>query len=592
MADAYVYEQDCDDFTTLGMCGRLRETKCEFEEVANGMSELTLEHPIDSEKRFALLIPGRIIKAVVPVRSVPEVGDDQQLVTTLQRWKISSSATREERTVYNKRDDQIEAEKAAAEAGGADSKDSSEIKKKKLKTLKRGTQVTVTRDYGDSIPEFRVRTGKIVGYLVKTGLTERIIETYSGSGSFDDVSAWYEDESPSWTAKEQLFRIYSIQRSDDRVVVQARHIFYDNAHTITRYDASGAQTLPTMLSEMKRLKIGHCSTDFYTNIGGSRVGAHYENRNLIEVLLDPEDGLAARWGADVIRDNDDCYLIANAGYDRGVALEYGKDLAGVTYDVNWENIATNIRPVGEKKNGDPLYLVGNAGVVKSPRRADYPFAHVQVLQVSEAKVSDDMTTAEARAKLQAAANELIAQGCDQPEVGVTVAFQLLGETKEYEAYKNLKNLYLFDKVRVLNKRLGIDVDAKVNRVVWDCKTERMREVELGTLTDVSPKVSNYQISSVNGGKLSSGSVTGHAIASGSVDASKMDPTSFDGYLEEYLPTYLSTYLSTYLPLYLPTYLTTFLQGILANIQAGQYDADAATRAMYDIVISSLPPAGE
>ena len=32
MAETYIYDQDCDDFATLGLCGRLDEMACTFEE--------------------------------------------------------------------------------------------------------------------------------------------------------------------------------------------------------------------------------------------------------------------------------------------------------------------------------------------------------------------------------------------------------------------------------------------------------------------------------------------------------------------------------------------------------------------------------
>ena len=127
MSDVNIYDEDTTDFSSIGMCGRLCETVCDFEEEANGLSELTLEHPIDEEGRFLLLRPGRILKAVVPVRNVPELDDEtQEIVTTVERWYIRADATRLQRTVYNKRDDQVRSQqdslrdRQAAEKAAAD----------------------------------------------------------------------------------------------------------------------------------------------------------------------------------------------------------------------------------------------------------------------------------------------------------------------------------------------------------------------------------------------------------------------------------------------------------------------------------------
>lgn len=524
MAYTYVYEQDSDDFACLGLCGRLDDTVCRFEEVANGMSELTLEHPIDQERRFALLSPGRILKAAVPVRNIPELDPDtQEYVTTVQKWYVRSDATRLERTVYNKRDDQVAADKANA----GDDEDKKKYDKKKLKILKKGTRVTVVADYGDLHPEYRIRVGKVTGYIDKTALRDKVTATYSGPGGSSSLNDFYERSEPSWKCKEQLFRIYSAVREDEKVVVHARHIFYDNAYTLSTYDATGNPSLSTVLKGLKNNRCGSCQTEFHTNVKGTRSGAHYENRNLVEALLDPEEGVAARWGADLIRDNYDCYLIDDAGYDRGVCLEYGHDLLGVEYSVNWENVVTHVRPVGETEAGKSLYLSGNKGMVISSKADRYPFAHVAALPVREARVQKGiMTTVEARAKLQAAADALLATGVDEPEVTVAVRFAQLGETEEYAEYKGLKNLFLFDCVRVRSSRLKVDVSTRVTRIVWNCRLERLEEVELGTVRDLSPRIAGYQLAGgINGSKIAPGTITSAGLEDDIINVRHMQADS-------------------------------------------------------------------
>lgn len=499
MADTYVYAQDCEDFSNIGLCGRLNESKCEFEEEANGMSEITLEHPIDDEGRFALLIPGRILKCTVPVRSVPEVDPEtSEYITTVQKWYVRDDATKLQRTVFNKRADQVKGKK----------------KKRKLKVLKKGTRVTVLKTYA-LYPEYRVQVGKVKGYIDPDALRDGITINKPASQGIDD---FYESVEPSWTAREQLFRIYSAKRTDDKVVVNARHIFYDNAYTVTTYNETGNVQLDAVLEGVQENVRGTCSLEFYTNIKGKRSGAHYADKNIVEALLDPEDGIAARWDADVIRDNEDCYLIDNAGYNRGVCLEYGHDLTGIEYTEDWENIATHIRPVGETAAGKALYLTDNDGIVVSPNANLYPFERVYVLKVSEAKVQKDvMTTAEARTKLRSAAEELLDKGVDMPTVNLSVKFELLGNSDRYAAYKDLKKLFLFDTVRVRHKALHVDTVTQIVRIVWDCKLERMTQVELGSLLVYTPTIASFQLASgINGTKIAPESISGVSFADGAI----------------------------------------------------------------------------
>lgn len=537
MADVYIYDAETDDFSTIGMCGKLTPISCEFEEEANGMSELTLEHPIDANGRFMLFVPGRLLKATVPVREVPEIDDNSQLVTTIEVWNVRSDATKLERTVYNKRDDQVEADQAAlraeqeaerqaAEAAGetydssGDQKALRKLEKKCVKVLKKKQKVHIVKEYGELIPEYRVRASGVTGYINKDALENKVERTYPGilALTVSELTTFYEQDFAPWRAKEQMFRIYSVTRSGDKVVVNARHIFYDMNFTTTRLDATGRHSPQWMMNNAKANKIGSCPFAFHTNITGTRLGAHYRDQNLVSVLLDPDTGIASRWDADLVRDNYDVYIVDEAGHDRGTVLEYAHDLTGVEYNVDWESVVTAIRPVGQRKNGKPLYLVGNKGLVKSTRIDNYPHARVATLQVSEAKVSDDVTTADARTIMKTAARAQFAAGIDQPKIGIKVNFVQLGNTVEYAQYKELKQLFLFDTVRVRDTRLGINTQAKVVRIKWDCVRDRLTDIELGSVRDYTSKVSSFQISSVNGSKLTSGSVDASALGDGSVSA--------------------------------------------------------------------------
>lgn len=525
MSNVYIYDQDCTDFTTLGLCGRLDDAVCDFEEIANGMSEITLEHPLDAMGRHALLVPGRWLKCVVPVRNIPELDEDTaQYVNTAETWKIANTATKAQRTVYNARADQIAARKAAAEARGASSRAISRIEAKKLAVLKKGRKVTVTVNYGSQHPEWKIKCGKVSGYIDQDALVDKQTYTYT-SGSHD---AWFDSFTPSWEAREQLFRIHDVTRDGDRVVALARHEFYDAACTLTGYDSTGSPSLNTVLKGIKNNALDECDLNFYTNVLGTRSGAHYRNQNIVQALLDPEDGVAARWGADLIRDGHDVYLIGDSSPDRGVALEYGVDLVGIHYKVSWDNVVTHVRPLGETAAGAPLYLTTNNGFVISSRADDYPVKRMLALQVPDAVVNtaEGVTEAVARARMQAAAQAQLANGCDLPDVSLSVNFALLGDSPRYAAFRDLKQLFLFDTVRVRDRRQGVDVHARIVRVLWDCRRERMREVELGTLENLSNPVSGWQITGgISGGKLAAGTVTAGSLATEAINTRHLQAES-------------------------------------------------------------------
>ena len=47
---------------------------------------------------------------------------------------------------------------------------------------------------------------------------------------------------------------------------------------------------------------------------------------LVECFLDPENGVCAKFGLSLIRDNWDFYCLKDVGYDRGYVIQTGKNL--------------------------------------------------------------------------------------------------------------------------------------------------------------------------------------------------------------------------------------------------------------------------
>lgn len=74
MVEICVYDKLADDFSDTGLCGALVPTSCKFEEVAKGLSQITLVHPYDEWDKWKALKVGNIITAPVPVIITPASG--------------------------------------------------------------------------------------------------------------------------------------------------------------------------------------------------------------------------------------------------------------------------------------------------------------------------------------------------------------------------------------------------------------------------------------------------------------------------------------------------------------------------------------
>ena len=498
----YIYAKDANDFDNLGLCGALIPTECKTKERAGGMHELTLKHPIDEHGKWKYIESGCIIKAPVPVRTAPAL-DDAGYATRVIKGKVKATATKNDRAVWSKREEG-----------------------KKRATLKTNQEITVVKNPADA-DRYSIRTGKTSGWVIKGAID--LLEQETIPATPDGI----EDVAPAWSVRDQLFRLGEVERSGDGVTAKAKHISYDLLGNITLHETELTVTCQEALDGILNNCAEKHDFDAYTDIPNSRVGVHAARISPMKALLDPEEGVLARWGGELVRDDYDLYVLGRAGHNRGVRIEYGKNLLGVECNVTWDKLVTRILPVGQNKDGDPVYLssdpdkvsktITSASYVNSPYVNAYATPHILVIDVSEATIDSkkggkDVTPKIACERMREAAADMFATGCDKPEMNMKVKFLNLGDTEEYAQFKELESVFLYDFVNVLHKPLGIQGDLKVVGTEFDSVTKRFTEIELGTLRDTIASFASWQIPTINGGKISLGSLGAGAFANEVISA--------------------------------------------------------------------------
>lgn len=476
MSRVYVFSPDNEDFSTVGECGSLTPTDGTFELIGNGMSEIVMKHPLDKLGKYAFLQRDAVLKVEVPVRTTPEIKSGQ-FVTQVESWTVMQTATKNQRYVYSKA-----------------------VDGKRLKTLALGAEVIVTQkpDGGD---RWKIKSGKISGWMPHSGLEQSIDIV------LPNTATGMEDAAPTVESREQLFRIYDITRMDDEITCYARHYTYDLMYNLTTFDESKSVTLQEAMDGVLDNCIIPHEFSAKTNILGSRTGAHYADKDPVSAFLDPDTGLASEYRAQLVRDNFDLILLQKAGDNRGVRISYGKNMTGISFNENTDNVATVIRPIGEKKDGKPLYLDGD-GLVISPYADKYPVKKVYPLLCTDCKVgTNGVTTEIARARMREQAQAMFDSGADLPKVNISVTFSQLGDTARYKEFKALESVFVYDEITTHHPRIGVDITTEVTRIVWDFVRDKMQTVELGSLMAMAPSVASWQIASgISGAKIAGGTI--------------------------------------------------------------------------------------
>lgn len=341
MSDIYVFSSNdnTNDYSTMGLVGALTPKECTFKETANGESIVELTHPLDSFGRYTALQRGNILAVPVPVRTTPEIQNGEYVtdVWTYKLKPLSQLTSAAQRTLYMWR--------------FSDSP--------KVALLQEGDEVTVTWKANENDPAsgdqednhpWKVRSKYGEGWVVPDSF--ELVKQHDISG---DANSIQEVQSP-WMVTTQYFRIYETQKSIDEIAVSARHISYDLLYNLTNYRNGFSTSLQDILDGVLNGCYAQHQFSAYTTLEGDQSGNYYDDRNPIDIFLNEEDGLCKRFGVDVIRDNYNLYFLKNPGINRGVRIQYGKNMTGIDFTTSDDEVATRIVPVGEKEDGTKLYL--------------------------------------------------------------------------------------------------------------------------------------------------------------------------------------------------------------------------------------------
>lgn len=517
MSDIYVFgpNDDTNDYSSFGLVGALLPTEATFTEAGNGDSSVSITCPLDEFGRYAALTKGNILLCPVPVRTTPEI-QNGSCVTTVWTYKVKPLAqltNKKQRTLYKKQ------------------KGSS-----RLKIMNAGDIVTVVlkpTDSSSSETRWKVKSQYGTGWIIPDGfelVTEKKID--------NNANAIQEVQSP-WTVQPQRFRIYEIEKTIDEVTVQARHISYDLLYNMTTYKSDESVTLQTALNSVLNNCINkdHGFTA-YTNVANEQAGLAYNGKNPIDAMLDPEEGLCAKYKVNLIRDNDELFFLNDPGMNRGVKISYGKNMTGVSYTVSDDSVATRILPVGENKDGTPLYLSDNESerYIDSTRINDYPVVHVYQLDCDNCKVGQKdsngskVTVAVARARMKQQAEDLLATGVDLPTIKMEVEYTNLGDTEEYAQFKNLENCFLYDYLIIQHGKQDINVTAQIQEIEWDILTDMMKSVTIGSVgeTLANMGITTWQIpAGFSGSKIAPGTVGGGALREDAISTRHLQADSIN-----------------------------------------------------------------
>ena len=470
---------------------------CTVTETLNGEWELTLVHDIDERGKWTRLSEGCILRAPVPAAMTPSV----DLVT--QQYQTST---------YD-----VQIYKITTKSGPLHLRSGTGTNYKILGKYKKGREVIVLNKTTSSWYEVTSPDGKH-GYMASRYLAFQRTETQTVQTNVGFRNQVIEARQ----LRDQPFRIYRVVPELDKVTVYARHIFYDLLDNMVKsLKPSPSAVGASVVQSLSGACLSSHDFSFYSDLTSTAEDVEWENVNPVEAMLG-ENGLVSKYGAELARDWYDVFLVRRVGNNTDVSIREKKNLTGISYDVDETDVVTRIMPTGEDTDGNILYLPEL--YLDSPNIGAYTHPKWIHLPVSEAKEVTDgdepKSKAQCYAEMRKAAQAEFDAGCDLPTVTLKVDFVNCSDTEEYKQYAALTDIFLGDSVRVVARRIGVEVSMRMTQYTYDCLTRKYTSVTLGTAADTleGSMISSRQLPSgvISGSKLAINSVGAGQLQSGSV----------------------------------------------------------------------------
>lgn len=286
----------------------------------------------------------------------------------------------------------------------------------------------------------------------------------------------------------QPFRIYSISKPINGIVtINAEHISYD----MSGYPVKGAVEhyawyVKEVFDHIRNNSVYSFPFEFSSDITEEKKDIILSKPRSARSYLGTEEGLLSLFGGEWEFDRFKAILHKQRGTNRGVSIEYGKNLIDVTQDEKCSEMYTAVYPFYYKEDDGLQYLDENVVPIITS-------SYVKTLTLDLTSEFEEMPTQEV---LREKTKEYIKKNkLDEPEVSLKVSF-----VKNPEVIESLQDVRLGDTVGVKFVKIGVNSLARCISYEFNSITEQYNSIELGeptktivdTMTSTNQKLSEEE----------------------------------------------------------------------------------------------------
>ncbi|MDO7880512.1 MAG: phage tail spike protein, partial [Enterococcus mundtii] len=286
------------------------------------------------------------------------------------------------------------------------------------------------------------------------------------------------DVGPGTRSKRQRFEIVRITKPQNGIVsIYCEHIALITEKTaLNKGQKHTAISAQEALNQWRALLVPQRDFTVFTDLTTvtamdfSEVG-HFESA--AEALGGKEGSILQKYNGEYIFDNNEIRLMREGGKETGVVIAYGKNLVDLVQEETIESTYTSIRPYARANEEGASELVLPEVILDGPHVNNFPERRVQTVDLSS---RNPQTVAELR---QFGQYYISSNQVGLPRVNLKVKFADLYSATGEEQHRQLEQLELYDTVTVAFNKLGVNVNAKINKTVWNVLLDKYESIEIG-----------------------------------------------------------------------------------------------------------------
>lgn len=273
----------------------------------------------------------------------------------------------------------------------------------------------------------------------------------------------------------QLFRIIAKDTDSFSTTVQGQakllaDLKENRVKAMTLTGLTRKQAIQTVLNaalEPHIYTVGNLDTNTNNN-----VIVNIPEGSVLSAIIGEENSILSEYGGEFIVNNNTIDIVDSRGSDNGVTIEYGKNLSSIKESIDITDLTTVLIP----KNGDyrlPEY------VIESPLVGNYEKRYFKEVEFNldiwdgtDEQGEGQITKEEAYTLMRQACNKMFNNDhVDQMTFNYAVNMIELSKTEEYKDYAILETVNLGDTVTVKHKKLNLDLQGRVNKIVYRVNSE-------------------------------------------------------------------------------------------------------------------------